>query len=150
MGNFETWQESGQGDDDMAGDTDPRTELYDLLTFENTFLIVRCPECGDLCPAWESTEGDHFADCPVQSCLDAGSSFPVMAEDVRDFVPVLYRCYPHTDTDGNAEIRGFLSHNGEQELIIFTHPESMKGETLEGMSDFIYCDMVEDFWAVFE
>tara|TARA_R110000782_G_scaffold34584_2_gene82598 strand:+ start:345 stop:797 length:453 start_codon:yes stop_codon:yes gene_type:complete len=150
MSDFETWVASGSCDDDMAGDTDPRTELYDLLTFENTSLITRCPECGDLCPAWESTEGDHLADCPQESCLDAGGSFPVLADDVRDFVPVLYRCYPHTDTDGSAEIRGFLSHNGEQELIIFTHPEAMKGETLEGLSDFIYCDMVEDFWAVIE
>ena len=100
--------------------------MSDLLTFENTFLIVRCPECGDICPAWVSTEFENFADCPVQSCLDAGSAFPVMAEDVRDFVPVLYRCYPHTDTDDSPEIRGFLTHNGEQELIIFTHPEAIE------------------------
>ena len=123
---------------------------FDLLTFENTFLVCRCPECGDLCPAWETTEGDFIADCPVESCLEAGSSFPVCAEDVRDFVPVLYRCYPHTDTDGSAEIPGFLSHNGEQELIIFTHPEAMKGDTLQGLSDFIYLDMVADYWAVLE
>lgn len=75
---------------------------------------------------------------------------PVSGDDVRDFVPVLYSCYPHTDDDGTPEIRGFLTHNGEQELIIFTHPEAMKNPTLEGHSDFIYLDMVTAWWYAFD
>jgi hypothetical protein len=114
------------------------------LTIEDADLLCRCPECGDFCAAWETTEGDFMADCLQESCEDAGSTFPVLASQVRPFVPVLYRCYPHTDDDGSAEIRGFLTHNGEQEHIIVTHPESMKGETLEGFSDYIYLNEVED------
>tara|TARA_R100000544_G_scaffold36219_1_gene24209 strand:+ start:1491 stop:1871 length:381 start_codon:yes stop_codon:yes gene_type:complete len=123
---------------------------FDLLTIEEAPLLVRCPECGDFCAAWESTEGDHFADCPADECEGAGSTFTVSAAAVRDFVPVLYRCYPHTDDDGTPEIRGFLTYNDPTELIIVTHPEAMKSPSLEGFSDFIYADEVEDFWAVVE
>ena len=49
---------------------------YDLLTFENAPLMAECPECETMSPSWESTEGDHFVDCP--SCDDC---FPVLQED---------------------------------------------------------------------
>jgi hypothetical protein len=119
----------------------------DPLTIEETGLLVRCPECGGFCAAWQTTEGDFMADCLEESCEDAGSTFPVLAEQVRSYVPVIYRCYPHTNFDGNAEIRGFLTHNGEQELIIVTHPDDMKSESLDGFSDFIYLAEVGDYWV---
>ena len=126
----------------------PDPSAFDLLTFENASMLCRCPECGDFCPAWVSTENDFLADCPAESCEGAGSTFPILEQEAREFFPVLYTCYPHTGIDGSAEIQGFLTHNGEQELIIVTHPEDMKGESLEGFSDYIYLDQVSQWWVV--
>lgn len=123
---------------------------FDLLTFENAQFIARCPECGDFCPAWVSTENDYFVDCASEECEDAGSTFPVIEAQVREFFPVIYECYPHTGADGNPEIRGFLTHNGEQEIIICTHPDDMKGESLQGMSDYIYLNECPDHWFIQE
>jgi len=36
-----------------------------------------CPECGQECPAWMSTEGEAFVDCPSPECEPCGSTFPV-------------------------------------------------------------------------
>jgi len=120
---------------------------FDLLTFENAQLLCRCPECGDFCPAWVSTENDYLADCPAESCIGAGSTFPILEQQAREFMPVLYECYPHLSADNEAEIRGFLTHNGEQELIIVTHPEEMKGDSLQGFCDYVYANDV-NWWVI--
>ena len=49
---------------------------------------------------------------------------------------VIYECYPHLNAEGGTWIRGTIETFDGIEGIR-THPDDMKGESLQGMSDFI-------------
>ena len=60
---------------------------------------------------------------------------------------VLYLVYPFTDEMGDIEIKGWLCMNGT-EPIILTDKDAMKGESLEGMSEYCYVDAALDWWLI--
>lgn len=59
---------------------------------------------------------------------------------------VIYECYPHLNAEGGTWIRGTIE-TVEGVVGIRTHPDDMKGESLEGMSDFIPLENVPHWEA---
>lgn len=59
---------------------------------------------------------------------------------------VIYECYPHLNAEGGTWIRGTIE-TVEGVVGIRTHPDDMKGESLQGMSDFIPLENVPHWEA---